>query len=319
MEYGAHSYHQTALSQYRNLLFVAYVDQVYVYAPSFPEQIIKTRPELIIGLPKSRPDLTGYLDKSKPHAVNHLIVGEIGNEEVVVVACDDGDVISYFVRSISLAIDERVKLIVEPGSLPDQLSLRSRQEGRENMILPDVNPDQIPGCRPLAAWFHENVGASAWGLAMHRLNALLAVSSNTRNIHVFAPAFNPATGPEAFNEMDKATETIERYTAWETRSKILLRDRTLGRKITLQGHRSNIPNIAFCDSTLDPEANYLASTDISGYTAVWNIWRWTRILELLQNSDFRKSNKIPLVALVLIPRNLTRLGRCLLGSSNFET
>lgn len=264
---------------------------IYVYTPSFPEQTITTKPELIIRLSRSRPGLTGYLDPSRPHAVNHLIVGEIGDEEVVVVACDDGDVVSYTVRSIALAIEEKAKLVFGPVNYWDQQNLRRRLGGWANMILPVIDRDWTLRCRTLAAWFHENVGASAWGLATHKRTMLLAVSSNTREIHVFAPSLSSELHG-GFRWVNPPPGMIERFAGWEIKSLISLRDRSIGRKVTLRGHAANIPNIAFCDNISDPEGRYLASTDIDGYTMIWDIWRGTRILEKRGNAGPRKSNKL---------------------------
>ncbi|KAL9067824.1 MAG: hypothetical protein Q9161_006642 [Pseudevernia consocians] len=276
----------TALSQYRNLLFVAYIDKVYVYTPNFPEQTITTKPELVIDLPRSRPGLRGYLDPSRPHAVNHLIVGDIGDEEVVVVACDDGDVISYFVRSICLAMEEGAKTIFEPDPYENQKLKRYRQSDWANLILPVVDPHRTSGFRVLAAWFHENVGASAWGLATHKALKLLAVSSNTKEINVYAPSLS-SDGNQSFHSTYLPPKRLERYMTWqqgEKRNSSALRDRSLGKKVTLRGHVANIPNIAFCDNNLDPEGWYLASTDIDGHTFVWDIWGATPILETLGNA-----------------------------------
>lgn len=305
MKFGTDIIIQTAISQYRNFLFIAYIDRIYVYTPSFPEQTITTKPELVIGLPRSRPNLRGYLDPSRPHAVNHLIVGDMGDEEIMVVACDDGDVISYTVRSISLAIEEGAKTVFAPDPFEDHKLKRYRQSGWANLILPVADPQRTPGLRVLAAWFHENVGASAWGLATHKDAKLLAVSSNTKEINIFAPSLSsdpllerPVDGDtwdsnRAFRSRYPRPKTMERYKAWEKQNSIAPRDRSLGSKVTLRGHMANIPNIAFCDNSLDPEGRYLASTDIDGYTSVWDIWGGTRILETRGNASPRKSNKNP--------------------------
>ena len=284
---------------------------IHVYTPSFPEQIITTKPELIITLGRSRPGLTGYLDMSRPHAVNHLIVGDIGDEEVVVVACDDGDVISYTVRSISLAIDEKAETVFGHEPSRKQGITSTGLTGWTNMILPVVGPNECLGCRILAPWFHENVGASAWGLATHKQAMLLAVSSNSKDVHVFAPSLAvPKTNP--------GPQTLQRFTPWRNGSAI--RDRTVGRIVTLQGHAANIPNIAFCDNTLDLGGMYLTSTDIDGHTIIWDIWRGARIIEIYQFQGACKPNGVPLLRLSLIVRSRsTRLGCYLLGPSSFET
>jgi hypothetical protein len=40
----------------------------------------------------------------------------------------------------------------------------------------------------LGRFFHENVGMTAWGLALHEESRLIAVSSNRREVTVFVPA-----------------------------------------------------------------------------------------------------------------------------------
>lgn len=242
------------------------------------------------------------MDASRPHAVNHLIVGDIGDEEIVVVACDDGDVISYYVRSICLAIDEGAKTVFEPDPFENQKLKRYRQSGWANLILPVVDSHRTPGFRVLAAWFHENVGASAWGLATHKALKLLAVSSNTKEVNVYAPSLSP-DGNQSFRSTYLTPKRLERYMTWqqgETRNSTALRDRSLGKKITLRGHMANIPNIAFCDNDLDPEGWYLASTDINGNTFVWDIWGGTPILETSGNVGPRKLLGFLLVALLLM-------------------
>lgn len=267
------------------------MDKIYVYRPSFPEQTISARPELIIELPKSRPDLRGFLDERIPHAVNHLIVGDMGDEEVVVVACDDGDVISYTVRSISLAIDEGVESVFGFDTLEDQKLRHHNQSGWANFVLPGLDPHRTQGFRTLAAWFHENVGASAWGLATHKGSRLLAVSSNAKEIKVFAPSLSPDRS-QAFGSEDSSPRTLERYTSWDRWDSCAFTDRFLGRRVTLRGHSANIPNIAFCDNSIDPEGRYLASTDIDGYTIAWDIRSRCQFLQILGNIGPRKSSNL---------------------------
>ena len=245
------------------------------------------------------------------------------------VACDDGDVISYTVRSICLAIDEGAKTVFAPDPYEDHKLKRYRQSGWINLILPVVDPHRTPGFRVLAAWFHENVGASAWGLATHKRAKLLAVSSNTKEINIFAPALwqDSLSERQGNGNMDwnrafhspSASETMERYTTWWTRKLIAQRDRSLGRKVTLSGHVAHIPNIAFFDNDLDPDGSYLASTDIDGCTLIWDIWGHAPILESSANAWPSKSNEIPASRTLIFCIRCTRLGCCLLGSTDFET
>src|SRR5689334_20440174 len=95
----------TALSQIYNLYFVACIDKIYVYEPSFPDQRLTNEPALIISPPKSKPGLRGSIDVYHPHSITRLHVDFLGNHEIVLVTCDDGDVIGYSIPSIQREIE----------------------------------------------------------------------------------------------------------------------------------------------------------------------------------------------------------------------
>lgn len=258
---------QTALSQYRNLLFIAYVDQIHVFEPGFPSQTLPKKPELIIAIPESRPGLTGYLDSEFPHAINHLIIGDIGNEEVLVACCDDGDVVGYTVRSIERLLE----------TLPD-LRTRSTFSSRNPEIAPT-----IPG-RPFLL---ENVGKSAWGLATHKTQRLLAVSSNSKEISVFVFALGQSDLPNIDMKINSELAHLEANDEpflsedkiWPKVRTGSPRDRSKDFIIVLSLHDTNIPNIAFYDSDRDFHETYLASTDIEGKLLIWEIWSGAAIVD----------------------------------------
>jgi hypothetical protein len=47
----------------------------------------------------------GDIDPSHGHYVNHLIIGNLGDEEIVLVSCDDGDVLAYHTNVISDVVE----------------------------------------------------------------------------------------------------------------------------------------------------------------------------------------------------------------------
>lgn len=201
----------------------------------------------------------------------------------MVVACDDGDIISYSARSISLAI-ERVVPLADP-------------------------------------WFLRNVGASAWGLAIHKEARLLAVSSNTHRVDVFAPALwapgyregcNHGEDPDGgyFREPSRrpAVDPWFSVVDWTPGNRY---DST---HISLLAHDANIPNIAFCNTDLDPEGRYLLSTDIDGYTFVWDIYRGVTVFSR-QGGEY--SGQSPFLSSA-DARRYSRMGRCLSGSAHCE-
>lgn len=125
----------TGLSQKNNLLFVAYVGQIYVYEPRFPSQALPFDPILIIDTSPSRPGLTGSISSWRPRAISYLVVQDLGIEEIVCTAHDDGDVQAFLVAHILDAVERRRRLAGDPA---------------------EVRP-----------FFQRNVGDSAWGLAVH--------------------------------------------------------------------------------------------------------------------------------------------------------
>lgn len=206
---------------------------------------------MIIDLPKTSPNMAGYINPAKPHSVNQLVVSDLGHEEIIAVTCDDGDVVAYTTRSIYDAI-ERDRLD-EPGA----------QVHRIRTIL------------------LRNAGESTWGLAVHKAARLIAVSSNTHKITVFAFALCREPSPDSLHGSDEervlpavdAGLGLDEWVRPFTYSESLLRRSTRNFVIILEGHTYNIPNIAFCNTGADPTGRYLVSTDIGGATFVWDIWQ----------------------------------------------
>ena len=198
------------------------------------------------------------IDPRNPHAVNHMLVGDIGHEEILVVGCDDGDVIAFTTNSIQQAIQENVA-------------------GNTDI-----------GCR-LNAFFSENVGRSAWGLAIHKAARLIAVSANTHQITVFAFALGCDLGPESGSDdeddiLSSAIDGLGTDTDWLSLEGSFDAPERSSRniKVTLTGHETNIPAISFCNSDVDPIGQYLVSTDIDGQIFVWDIWKKKRIADMMK-------------------------------------
>ncbi|KAF2280410.1 uncharacterized protein EI97DRAFT_478352, partial [Westerdykella ornata] len=155
----------TACSRYTNFYFVAHGKVISVYEPLFGDQALGS-PVIVLHPPVSVPAPQGYIDPRNPHDIDRLHVDYLGRKEVLLVACDDGDVVGYYVSAIKNAVEGRT-----PGA-----------------------PVQEP--RP---FLHTNVRLSAWGLSVHRRARLLAISSNTGIITViaFALASNNGDGGRA--------------------------------------------------------------------------------------------------------------------------
>jgi hypothetical protein len=128
---------------------VAYVDKIYVYRPEYPRQTLPDKPLLILSPPRTPLATYGYIDARSPHSINHLLVDFLGDLEIVLIACDDGDVIAYYTNEIYAAIERRNE--------PD-------------------GPESIEGFET-RAFFQQNVKLSAWGLSIHTKARKIAVSS----------------------------------------------------------------------------------------------------------------------------------------------
>jgi hypothetical protein len=93
-----------------------------------------------------------------PHAVNSMLVENLGTQETLVCACDDGDILVYYTKKIQETID----------------------------IINEKCTEEEAIARRLTPLVRLNVGKSAWGISIHSNARLLAVSSNTYDISVFS-------------------------------------------------------------------------------------------------------------------------------------
>lgn len=195
--------------------------------------------------------------------------------------CDDGDVIAYTTRSVREAI--------------------------ENDMID--NEEGLPNTATVKRILFRNVGKSAWGIAIHKIARLIAVSANNHKITVFAFAlhrepslYKPGVSddrevlPNASKLdddgpfQDQSDHSKDQYGLHEWISAtpfshlILLRSR-YNLEITLEGHQNNIPDIAFCNTTADLAGRYLVSTDLNGETFVWDIWRRKVLADLTSHHN----------------------------------
>lgn len=262
----------TALSQRYNLYFVAAAEQVHVYVPQFYSQTLGNIPSLILNPPATNPDAVGYIDPDRPMGINHLIVDDLGRNEILVLTTDSGNVAAYHTNTIHRAV-------------------RRQAEEDAQQTADDI------GIRPFFThWVYE----SAWGIAVHKMARLIAISANvplrsngsenTGDITVFAFALTSCaldeTSSEDHSDINNELSGV-RFEDWvefdedeELLHELTVRARNF--KITLSDHRANIPNIAFANSHCDRAGKLLFSTDIHGDTKIWNVWE----RRVLRSYDF---------------------------------
>ncbi|KGO49183.1 Ribonucleotide reductase, transcriptional regulator CRT10 [Penicillium expansum] len=249
---------RAALSQRRNLLFTAQVDNIYVWIPSGPRQLLGSQPEMIIHPVMKEPNAAGYIDRSRPHTINHIIVDDLGVDEVLLLATDSGNVTGYNVEAIFSAINRSAKY-----------------GGKRPFDAREVKP-----------FFAEHVQLSAWGLATHKFARLIAVSSNTGLITVFAFALmdvvseGDGTSPNSsvtsnMGDSDVLENTwvyIETAPSMEELKKDMPHHRTRNLRLSYKGHFDNIPCVSFANFELDPNGLWMTSTDILNRVFVWRVW-----------------------------------------------
>ncbi|XRM44710.1 hypothetical protein ABZX51_007824 [Aspergillus tubingensis] len=245
-----------ALSQRRNLLFVACSHQIYVWEPSGSFQTLGNKPEMIITPVMKVPHASGYIAPASPHAINNLLVDDLGRDEVLLLVTDSGNVCGYRVEAIFSA-------------------LKRAAENKEERPLDGSQVDPF---------FVEFVQASAWGLAIHKFARLIAVSANTGLITVFAFALvNPTSESSSSSyHPDEDDDMIDYGQTWlEVRTKdqfnqlrhlMPARHRARNVKLTYTGHYANIPCVDFLNCDLDPNGNWMVSTDIDNRLLVWRVW-----------------------------------------------
>lgn len=260
----------TALSQRYNLYFVAHRDAIAVYRPDFPFQRLHRRPSLVIPPMLANPSAKGYIDSHYAHNINHILVDDLGSEEIVLVSTDSGNLTAYFTKAIDDAIRKD----------PYRFSTNARSD--------------YVGVR---AFFAQWVYESAWGLSIHSKARMIAVSANTpNNIPSDDPCSKITVFAFALTENNESENTIlqidddenigldvselakqQDWEEWDCRgpdSSLPPRDRNY--KITLgglEGHNDNIPSISFVNTDDDPDGRWILSTDIRGEMKMWEIWQ----------------------------------------------
>lgn len=232
----------TALSQVYNLYFVARENFIYIYQPGFPDQSLPKEPALILSPPVSGPNLGHYIDALNPHSINRLHVHFLGREEIVLVSCDDGDVIGYHVSAIQRLIESQ-----------------SPTDGEKEVFI-----------RP---FFHRNIGDTAWGLAVHREARLIAMSANTRKVTVVAFALTRRLSDNSEPSSTTVFGTKGPHSAPSGERP--------HRVITLAGD-TNIPTVAFDNTGCDPSGRWLISCLINGKTLLWDLREPQRPARVIQ-------------------------------------
>lgn len=237
------------------LYFVAYQDKIHVYRAQSAPEILRPQPELVLQPRQSvaARQIRGFVDPAFPHQVNHLITGDLGNFEILLLNYDDGDVIAYYMHKIASYVE--------------------RHSSIWNLKPP--SPGKVP-----KAFFHESVGVSAWGLAIHKKSRLIAVSSNLHEVTIFAFALHKTKASpldkdvkQTFkDEDDTSPKTWAGMSAVQLERQLRARDRDWRLLLPIGETGHNMPNVSFWDD-MHGNAEKIAAIDINGYCWLLDIWK----------------------------------------------
>ena len=145
-------------------------------------------------------------------------------------------------------------------------------------------------------FFAENVGSSAWGLAIHTQSRLIAVGSNAHEVQVFAFALSASSQEKIENRArfikdEKLAMRVDRFPAirkkiQRTADGLIPRTHNFRRILKLNPRGDNVPSVSFADDT-DGEAETVVAKDVRGALWFLHIWdgTWQRLATVPEEPD----------------------------------
>jgi hypothetical protein len=145
-------------------------------------------------------------------------------------------------------------------------------------------------------FFAENVGNSAWGLAIHTKSRLIAVGSNSHEIQVFALALATSSQEKSQNRLrlssrDRNAARLEKFPILKQKIPRAVdgqpsRNYNFRRILKLDARGDNIPSVSFADNIYG-EAETVVAKDVKGALWFLHIWNgtWQRLATFPEESD----------------------------------
>lgn len=274
----------TALSQVHNLYFAAYRNQIHISRPrSCVVHSLPSVPDFVLTPPVSDAGrrVVGALDREFAHQVNHLITGMFGEQEILLLAYDDGDVIGYYTRYLQAEVSRR----------------EAEFETNDQTVRP---------------FFHENVQRSAWGLAIHQKSRAIAVGSNAHAATLFLPALSGRPYDRRLALVYRGIEPLYKTVIRDTQVVKKEGDvpyltpkeiseamglRNLNWKVVFEtgevGH--NIPNLDFSSDT-DGHVDKVVAVDVRGnlwLMNIWELWESPKMIPGIHRSRMAPNGLVP--------------------------
>lgn len=191
----------------------------------------------------------------------------LGQDEIILITCDDGDVVGYRTEEIQRVVDRR------------------REASNDE--------DEVFAEESVRTFLHRNVGASAWGLAIHQEARMIAISANTHKVTVIAYALaQPGEGSD--NSSISSDSGMEECSDEEIPADFPS-PRRQDHVITLSA-RHNVPSVSFNNSGDDTVGRWLSSCSINGETLIWDLHhpeKCVRIIRLGFCASVKDPTKAP--------------------------
>lgn len=222
---------------------------------------------MILNPPTTSPYLQPGIDHEDSHSITRLHVDYLGQDEIILITCDDGDVIGYRTEEIQRVVDRR-----------------REASDDENEIFAQ---------EPVRTFLHRNVGASAWGLAIHQEARMIAISANTHKVTVIAYAL-AQPGGISDNSSTSSVSDMEQCSDEENLADFPS-PRRQDHVITLSA-RHNVPSVSFNNSGDDAVGRWLSSCSINGETLIWDLHhpeKCVRIIRLGFCASVKDPTKAP--------------------------
>lgn len=209
--------------------------------------------QLQVGLSAEAEIVGGYIDRAfRGKSFNTLCTGMLGDKEILLGCCDNGEVLAYYVDEIADRVSRRGTRAPSGPTGCDTRNGRDRvREGR-------------PGLQP---FFRANVGKTAWGLAIHQKSRLIGVTSNRAEVTVFAFALTAGSPGDRLREANDPVEQREDVETW-----VRQRHRNWRIVVALGHEAENLPNFCFLDDVRG-RADKICAIDITGAVWVADIWK----------------------------------------------
>ncbi|PWW80477.1 hypothetical protein C7212DRAFT_172418 [Tuber magnatum] len=240
-----------AASKRHNHLYVALRSSIRVYSPAYPNQIISRNIPYVTLASGSTRTGPGYIDPAEPHAINSLTVGDLGFEEVLVSAHDDGDVCVWYTRDLS-----RLAFRLSVGESAWGVALH-----KERRLVAVSANNHLIHVFELAMTDDGDCPCPGEGT-----NAGLAHRHRRRRRRKRGSfGCDGEGGFEGRCDLNGKPLVGNDDASKKRRKKSPMKNKTT---TILKGHGCNIPNVSFLD---DPTGRWLVGTSIDGMVVLWDV------------------------------------------------